>query len=96
MIPAFSRRLPHLLLASLFAVAISLPALPVAAQGEYVCQGTALVDDGLSSAAMGLTRGEIESLYGAGIATQTGWLWEFQGFDLVQTNCDLIVSIDPA
>ena len=43
---------------------------------------------------MGLTRGEIDALYGAGNATQTGWLWEFQGFDLIQTNCDLIVNID--
>jgi hypothetical protein len=96
MIAAFSERLPRLLLASLFAVALSLPALPSVAQGEYACQGTAIVDDGLSSAAMGLTRGEIDELYGAGIATQTGWLWEFQGFDLIQANCDLIVSIDPA
>ena len=83
------------LLAALFALTLSLPALPAAAQGEYTCQGTALVDDGLSSAALGLTRGEIEALYGAGIATQTGWLWEFQGFNLLQTNCDLVVTIDP-
>ncbi len=95
MIPAFSRRWSRLLLTSLFVSALSLPALPLAAQGEYACQGTAIVDDGLSSAAMGLTRGEIESLYSAGIATQTGWLWEFQGFDLTQINCDLILSIDP-
>ncbi len=95
MIPACSRRWPRLLLASLFAVALSLPALPLAAQGAYTCDGTALVDDELSSAAMGLTRGEIDALYGAGNATQTGWLWAFQGFDLTQTNCDLIVSIDP-
>jgi hypothetical protein len=95
MISACSRPWPRLLLASLFALALSLPVLPLAAQGEYTCQGTALVDDELSSAAMGLTRGEIEALYGTGIATQTGWLWEFQDFDLLQTNCDLIVSIDP-
>ena len=93
---ALSGRASRLLLAALFAVALTPPALPAAAQGEYTCQGTALVDDGLSSAAMGLTRGEIDALYGAGNATQTGWLWEFQGFDLIQTNCDLIVSIDPA
>ncbi|MBL8129200.1 MAG: hypothetical protein JNM64_16310 [Chloroflexia bacterium] len=93
---ALGGRASRLLLAALFAVALTPPALPAAAQGEYTCQGTALVDDGLSSAAMGLTRGEIDALYGAGNATQTGWLWEFQGFDLVQTNCDLIVSIDPA
>jgi hypothetical protein len=96
MIPARSKRWPRLLLTTLFALALGLPALPAAAQGEYSCNGTAIVDDGLSSAAMGLTRGEIESLFGAGIATQTGWLWEFQGFDLLQTNCDLIVTIDPA
>lgn len=95
MIPASSRRWPRLLRASLFALALSIPALPMAAQEEYTCDGTAIVDDGLSSAAMGLTRGEIDALYGAGNATQTGWLWEFQGFDLIQTNCDLIVSIDP-
>ncbi len=95
MISACSRHWPRLLLALLFASSISLPALPLAAQGDYTCNGTALVDDGLSSAAMGMTRGEIETLYGAGIATQTGWLWEFGDFDLLQTNCDLIVSIDP-
>ena len=95
MIPECSSRWPRRLVTSLFALALFLPALPLAAQGEYTCQGTALVDDGLSSAAMGLTRGEIDALYGAGNATQTGWLWEFQGFDLIQSNCDLIVSIDP-
>ncbi|MEZ4564126.1 MAG: hypothetical protein R2853_15470 [Thermomicrobiales bacterium] len=96
MTPAFGRNVPRLLLALLFALAFARPALPLAAQGEYTCQGTAIVDDGLSSAAMGLTRGEIDALYGAGNATQTGWLWEFQGFDLIQMNCDLIVNIDPA
>ena len=84
MIPGRSRRWARLLLTPLFALTLSLPALPLAAQGEYTCSGTAIVEDGLSSAALGLTRGEIESLYGASIATQTGWLWEFQGFDLLQ------------
>ena len=62
MIPLRGRRGSRLLLASLFAMSLSLPALPSAAQGEYTCQGTAIVDDGLSSAAMGLTRGEIDAL----------------------------------
>lgn len=95
MMPACTGLWPRLLLASVAAAVLLLPALPATAQGDYTCQGTAIVDDGLSSAAMGLTRGEIDALYGEGIATQTGWLWEFQGFDLIQTNCDLIVSIDP-
>lgn len=83
------------LLAVAIASALTLPALPTAAQGEYPCQGTATVNDGLSSAFMGLTRGEIDALYGPGNATQVGWIWEFQGFDLVQMNCDLILEIDP-
>lgn len=95
MISACRGRWPRLLFTSLFAATLALPALPMAAQGDYSCQGTAIIDDDLSSAAMGLTRGEIEALYGPGIATQTGWLWEFQGFDLLQTNCDLILTIDP-
>ena len=95
MVPTHRKDRARLLLASLFAATLALPALPAAAQGEYTCPGAAIVDDGLSSAAMGLTRGELDQFYGAGNATQTGWLWEFQGFDLLQSNCDLIVTIDP-
>ncbi|MCA9877239.1 MAG: hypothetical protein KC442_05645 [Thermomicrobiales bacterium] len=93
--PAPSGRWSRRLLAATLASTLALPALPTVAQGDYTCQGTAIVGDALSSAAMGLTRGEIDALYGPGNATQVGWLWEFQGFDLIQMNCDLILEIDP-
>jgi hypothetical protein len=52
-------------------------------------------DDDLASAAVGLTRQELDALYGAGIATQLGWLYDFAGFDMTLANCDLLLDIDP-
>ena len=52
-------------------------------------------EDDLASAALGLTRQELDNLYGPGNAVQTGWLYEFDEFDLTLANCDLILTIDP-
>lgn len=89
-------RWQRIALTAALAFTLLLPALPSAAQTQPSCSGTAPVSDDLSSAAMGLTRGELDALYGAGDATQTGWNWAFDGFDLLQANCDLILTIDPA
>ncbi|MFT4037398.1 MAG: hypothetical protein QM692_04400 [Thermomicrobiales bacterium] len=90
------RRWQRAALTIALALTLLLPALPGAAQAEPSCSGTAPVSDDLASAAMGLTRGELDALYGAGDATQTGWNWAFDGFDLLQSNCNLILTIDPA
>ncbi len=67
----------------------------LAAQGGLPCDVQAVPEDDLASAALGLTRSELDRLYGPGNAVQTGWLYEFDEFDLTLANCDLILSIDP-
>ena len=67
----------------------------ILAQGGAPCAVENLPDDDLSSAALGLTRQELDALYGPGIATQTGWLYQFAGFEMTLANCDLILAIDP-
>lgn len=71
-------------------------ATPGSAQGEFTCDGTGLPEDGFASAGFGLTRGELDSLYGPGEAMQSGWAYQFDGYSLVQSGCNLIVTIDPA
>lgn len=66
----------------------------VAAQGGAACAVEAIPEDELASAAVGLTRQELDALYGPGIAAQTGWIYEFAGFDMTLANCDLILAID--
>ena len=65
-----------------------------AAQSGSPCQVESLPDDDLASAAVGLTRQELDALYGSGIAAQTGGIYEFAGFDMTLANCDLILAID--
>jgi hypothetical protein len=65
-----------------------------AAQGRLPCDVETVPEDDLASAALGLTRQELDSLYGPGNAVQTGWLYEFHEFDLTLANCDLILTID--
>jgi len=80
----------------LFFVIAMLAGAPVrAAQGGLPCDVETVPADDLASAALGLTRQELDSLYGPGNAVQTGWLYEFGEFDLTLANCDLILSIEP-
>jgi hypothetical protein len=67
----------------------------VAAQGGFPCDSETVPGDHLASAALGLTRQELDNLYGPGNAVQTGWLYEFDEFDLTLADCDLILTIDP-
>ena len=67
-----------------------------AAQGALPCQIEAPPGDELASAAFGLTRQELDRLYGAGAATQTGYYYQFDGFGLTLVDCDLILDIDQA
>src|SRR5215203_340714 len=80
----------------LFVNVIVIPAgTPVlAAQGGFPCASDTVPGDQLASAALGLTRQELDNLYGPGNAVQTGWLYEFDEFDLTLANCDLILTID--
>lgn len=66
-----------------------------ASQGGLPCVVETVPEDDLASAALGLTRQELDGLYGPGNAVQTGWLYEFGEFDLTLANCDLILDIDP-
>lgn len=85
--------LPSLVL--LIALVFTLPLLSArAAQGSGSCDTAQPPDDGFKSAAFGLTRQELDTLYGPGNAAQTGWIYEFNGFDLTLAGCDLILTID--
>jgi hypothetical protein len=66
-----------------------------AAQGGAPCEVASPPGDGLQSAAFGLTRAELDALYGPGNAAQTGWIYQFDGFDLTLVDCDLILTLDP-
>ncbi len=66
-----------------------------AAQSGAPCAVETEPGDNLPSAAVGLTRQELDALYGPGNAVQSGWLYEFTGFDLTLVNCDLVLAIDP-
>ena len=79
----------------LFVIVIPAGTTVHAAQEGLPCDVETVPEDDLASAALGLTRQELDSLYGPGNAVQTGWLYEFDEFDLTLANCDLILSIDP-
>jgi hypothetical protein len=83
-------------LSLLLAAAVSTGVPAHAAQGALPCETESTPSDGLKSAAFGLTRPEFDTLYGPGNATQTGWLYEFNGFDLTLDRCDLILHLDPS
>ena len=82
-------------LSLLLAMATSMVAPVGAAQGTSPCETETAPSDALKSAAFGLTRPELDKLYGPGNATQTGWLYEFDGFDLTLDRCDLILHLEP-
>jgi hypothetical protein len=85
----------HRMLPALLAVLFLAVTAPTSAQGGLPCDVETAPDDGLASAAVGLTRQELDRLYGPGNAAQSGWVYEFDGFDLTLANCDLILTIDP-
>jgi hypothetical protein len=92
---AVHRMLPGAVLLVLMTMLL-LAGTPVhASQGGLPCYVETVPEDDLASAALGLTRQELDRLYGPGNAVQTGWLYEFDEFDLTLANCDLILSIDP-
>lgn len=85
----------------LLVLVLLLAMLPVggtvmAAQDGAPCSPESPPADDLSSAAVGLTRQELDDLYGPGEAVQTGWLYAFSGFEMTLANCDLVLTIDPA
>ena len=92
---ALHRMLSSAIILLLFVIVIPAGTTVLAAQGGLPCDVETVPEDDLASAALGLTRQELDSLYGPGNAVQTGWLYEFGEFDLTLANCDLILSIDP-
>ena len=66
-----------------------------AAQVGLPCGVDEAPADDFASAAFGLTRPELDALYGPGAAAQSGWVYQFDGFDLTLTGCDLILSVEP-
>ncbi len=68
---------------------------PSSAQRGLPCGVEELPNDGFDSAGFGLVRQELDALYGAGEATQTGWYYAFEGFNVTLSDCDLILEVDP-
>ena len=93
---AVRRMLPGTIILLLLVMGAHIDAgTPVAAaQSGVPCDSETVPKDHLASAALGLTRHELDNLYGPGNAVQTGWLYEFDEFDLTLANCDLILTID--
>ena len=93
---AVRRMLPGTIILLLLVMGVHIDAgTPVAAaQSGVTCDSEVAPEDDLASAALGLTRHELDNLYGPGNAVQTGWLYEFDEFDLTLANCDLILTID--
>ena len=93
---AVRRMLPGTIILLLLVMGAHIDAgTPVAAaQSGVPCDSEGVPEDDLASAALGLTRHELDKLYGPGNAVQTGWLYEFDEFDLTLANCDLILTID--
>ena len=92
---AVHRMLSVVIFLLLFIIVIPAGTPVDAAQGGPTCDAETVPEDDLASAALGLTRQELDKLYGPGNAVQTGWLYEFDEFDMTFANCDLILSIDP-
>jgi hypothetical protein len=84
---------------ALFAVLVLIVGMglvPVsAAQQQLPCEIDRAPNDGFASAGFGLVRQELDALYGAGEATQTGYYYAFEGFDLTLSDCDLILTVTP-
>lgn len=66
-----------------------------AAQEGLPCGVDRVPNDGFASAGFGLVRQELDALYGAGEATQTGYYYAFEGFELSLTDCDLVLTVPP-
>lgn len=65
------------------------------AQSGLPCGVDQAPNDGFESAGFGLVRQELDALYGAGEATQTGYYYAFEGFSMTLVDCDLILDVDP-
>ena len=89
------RVLPGLVLLALLVVVVPVTAPAGAAQSGLPCEVDDIPDDELASAAFGLTRPELDALYGQGEAMQSGWYYDFGDFGLILADCDLILDIDP-
>ena len=85
-----------LAIAVLLAITALVTAPAGAAQEAFPCVVDTVPGATLASAAFGLTRPELDALYGPGNAAQTGYVYEFAGFDMTLADCDLILTIDPA
>jgi hypothetical protein len=89
------RLLPGLIVLTLLALVTPRVTPARAAQGSLPCDVATMPDDNLTSAAFGLTRQELDALYGPGEAIQSGWYYDFGDFSLTLSDCDLILAIAP-
>ena len=81
---------------AMLVLSVGVGLVPVsAAQQALPCEVDRAPNDGFASAGFGLVRQELDALYGAGEATQTGYYYAFEGFELSLTDCDLILTVPP-
>jgi hypothetical protein len=89
------RVLPGLIVLALLVIFVPATEPANAAQSGLPCEVNTIPDGDLASAAFGLTRPELDALYGPGEAMQSGWYYDFGDFGLILADCDIILDIDP-
>jgi hypothetical protein len=79
-------------LAIVLTAVLAFPPLVAAQPADRSCAETTAPDDGFRSRGIGLTRPELTALYGAADVGQGSLIYDFNGLDLHQVGCDLIVT----
>ncbi|CAA9553008.1 MAG: hypothetical protein AVDCRST_MAG59-1915 [uncultured Thermomicrobiales bacterium] len=67
------------------------PLLPAPAAAQSPCAADVASADGFVSGGLGLTKPELDALFGPGEAGQGGWLYQMDGATLEAAGCDLVL-----
>jgi hypothetical protein len=79
-------------LAFVLTAVLAFPPLVAAQLTDRPCAGQPAPDDGFRSRGIGLTTPELAALYGTAEVGQGSLIYDFDGLDLHQVGCDLIVT----
>jgi hypothetical protein len=90
-----ARPLSALAVAALLSMLLVIAPQAVAQPVERPCAEETAPQDGFRSQGVGLTTSELEELYGTPEIGQGSLVFDFQGVDLHQTGCDLILAFPP-
>jgi hypothetical protein len=88
------RRVPrhHSVLAFVLTALLAFPPLVASQPTDRPCAEATAPDDGFQSRGTGLTTPELAALYGTADVGQGSLIYDFDGLDLHQVGCDLIVT----